>query len=163
MDWGPNTGIGLQTRDVQEVGVTWRTKNSTWKNQTRERVSLWVTCPSNPGPVWGGRWGMRDCESAGYLCCSFWVTTWALVGLPSCVRGCGQCVWLCVYIYTYTLSRQHQPRWVKGFSHVLFKLCHWAVLLMTHCFLALSQEKALPTEVKPGMPHSVSGALGSAY
>lgn len=32
--------IGLQTRDGPDIEVTWRTKDSTWKNQTRKRVSL---------------------------------------------------------------------------------------------------------------------------
>lgn len=72
------------------------------------------------------------------------------------------CEAVCLYLYPHA-QQTPAAKMSQDFSHVLFKLCHWAIVSVTHCLLVLSQEKCLPREVKLSMPHGVAGAMRSAY
>ena len=111
--------------------------------------------------------GAEECKTVSQQvihAATFWDTTWPPVGLPHVWGDVGVCVCVAVCLYLYPHAQQTPPaRMSQDFSHVLFKLCHWAILSVTHCLLVLSQEKCLPREVKLGMPHGVAGAMRSAY
>lgn len=62
---------------------------------------------------------------------------------------------MCLYLHPHT--RQTPPAKMSQESHVLLKLCHWAVQLVTHGFPALPQGKCLLTQVKLSRPPCARG------